>query len=171
MHGLSKRLALLTVIGAMGVTSAGLAAPPPGGPGGPGVDCRDPANARNPICLNLKHRPGPGMQNGMQNNAPLHTSPPPMNNNTPMGMPNWNFSTHDRDQFHQRFRSFNFGFFPAPGFSIRLGIAVPHNYQLRPVPRSIYRYYPQFRGYLYFVGRNGNFVIVNPRTYRIVAIL
>ena len=46
-------------------------------------------------------------------------------------------------------------------------VAVP----VRPVPRSVYKYYPQYRGYLFFVGRHGDFVIVSPRSHRIVAVL
>ena len=33
------------------------------------------------------------------------------------------------------------------------------------------RYYPQFRGYLYFVDADGDVVIVSPRSHRIIAIL
>ena len=83
----------------------------------------------------------------------------------------FNWSRHDRDQFHQRFHGFNFGTFGTPNFSIHLGVNVPHSYKLRTVPRSIYKYYPWFRGYLYFVTRGGDFVIVSPRSYRIVAVL
>ena len=206
MHKFATRLALLTVIGAMGATAApslSFAAPPPGGPG---VDCKDPANAKNPACLmpgmGMHHKPGPNDHKGPSGNMGGNNPPPPPtntnnpppppnnngnpppphngnppppphsgNNNFPFGGPNWNFSQHDRDQFHQRFNGLNFGFFPAPNFSITLGYQVPHHYNLRPVPRNIYRYYPQFRGYLFFVARNGDIVIVNPRTYRIVAIL
>ena len=83
----------------------------------------------------------------------------------------FNFSRSDRNSFHQRFRGFNFGFFPAPSFSVNLGVVVPRNFGLRPVPRSIYRFYPQFRGYLFFVTRRGDVVIVSRRTYRIVAVI
>jgi len=83
----------------------------------------------------------------------------------------FDWSRRDRDQFHQRFRGFDFGTFATPNFTIRLGIPVPHSYKLRHVPRSIYRYYPWFRGYLYFVDRRGDFVIVSPRSYKIVAVL
>ena len=83
----------------------------------------------------------------------------------------FSFSQHDRDQFHQNFGS-DFGTFASPGFTIRLGIGVPQSYHdLRPVPHKIYRMYPQFRGYLYFVSSRGDFVIVSPRSHRIVAVL
>jgi hypothetical protein len=82
----------------------------------------------------------------------------------------FNFSSGDRDQFHQRFRGFNFGSFGTPTFSISIGGHVPHTYGLKHVPRSIYAYYPQFRGYLFFVGRRGDLVIVSPNNYRIVAV-
>ena len=94
-------------------------------------------------------------------------------NNGPSNGPGgfFNFSPQQHDQFRQRFRSFNFGTFALPGFSITLGTPVPHHYRLRPVPYSIYHYYPQFRGYLFFATRDGDIVIVSPRTYRIVAII
>ena len=83
---------------------------------------------------------------------------------------NFNFSSGERDRFHQRFRGFDFGSFGTPTFSISIGGHVPHSYGLRHVPRSIYAYYPQFRGYLFFVGRRGDLVIVSPDNYRIVVI-
>jgi|GEM_PF-3184912 len=83
----------------------------------------------------------------------------------------FNWSRHDRDQFHQRFRGFNFGFFGVPNFSIHIGTAVPRSFNLRPVPRAIYRDYPWFRGYLFFVTRGGDIVIVSPRSHRIVGII
>lgn len=200
MNKLATRLVLVTALSVLGAPAVSFAAPP--GPGGPGIDCKDPANAKNPACMQGMHKPGgPGMHNdkpgmpgmgmgpgdkpGMGNpppKPPMGNPPPkpPMGNpppKPPMGNPppppggNWNFSQHDRDQFRQRFHGFNFGFFPVPNFSINLGVAVPHSYTLKPVPRGIYRDYPQFRGYLYFVSRNGDIVIVSPRSYRIVAIL
>jgi len=64
------------------------------------------------------------------------------------------------------------GTFAAPGFTVRVGVAVPHSYRdLRPVPRKIYRAYPQFRGYYYFVSNRGDFVIVSPRSHRVVAVI
>ena len=127
----------------------------------------------------------PGGQKPLRNGScppPLHS---PSNGKGPFNGPSdahndqpsfgangfFNFSPRQHDDFHQRFRSFNFGFFPLPGFSITLGTPVPHHYGLRRVPYGIYHYYPQFRGYLFFVTRNGDIVIVSPRSYRIVAIL
>jgi len=201
MPKLATSLALLTVIGAMGASSMSFAAPPP-------VDCKDPANAKNPACMapmNMhKGKPGPGMQmqphgdnkpmfnNNNNNNGPTpqqngnppkmgdhnpppmsnHNPPPPMgDHNPPPHNGNWNFSDHDRGQFRQRFGGFNFGYFPVPGFSIYLGVPVPHSYSLKTVPYSVWKYYPQFRGYFYFIGRNGDFVIVSPSSHRVVAIL
>jgi hypothetical protein len=83
----------------------------------------------------------------------------------------FNWSRHDRDHFHQQFHGFNFGFFGVPNFSIHIGTAVPRSFDLRPVPRSIYRDYPWFRGYLFFVTRGGDIVIVSPRSHRIVGII
>jgi hypothetical protein len=88
----------------------------------------------------------------------------------------FNFNQQDRSFFHRHFNGFsfgNFGFFGAPSFSITIGTGVPSTYHrhLRPVPSSVYRYYPWFRGYLFFVDRRGDFVIVSPRNFRIVAVL
>ena len=114
------------------------------------------------------HQHRGGTDNGRNGNWQNDNGPPQQGNNG-QGMGNW--SHRDRDQFHQRFGNFNFGFFAAPTFSIQLGVRIPHSYDLRPVPRSIYRSYPEFRGYLFFETRRGDFVIVSPRTYRVVAII
>ena len=88
----------------------------------------------------------------------------------------FSFNQQDRNFFHQHFRGFNFGnfgFFLTPNFSITIGTNIPSTYHrhLQRVPASIYRYYPWFRGYLFFVDRRGDFVIVSPRNFRIVAVL
>ena len=88
----------------------------------------------------------------------------------------FDFSQQDRSQFHQRFHGFNFGnfsFFFTPSFRITIGTTIPHTYRthLRPVPSSIYRYYPWFRGYFYFTDRAGDFVIVSPSNFHIIAVL
>lgn len=114
-----------------------------------------------------------GHQPGTNPNPPAGSPPPPTPGAGPNNGPSlsFNFSSGDRSQFHNRFRGLNFGTFGVPGFSISIGTTVPHSYGLKPVPRTIYKYYPQFRGYLFFVGRHGDFVIVSPRSYRVVAVL
>ena len=77
----------------------------------------------------------------------------------------------DRDQFRRHFRDFHFSPFPRPDFAIRPGMVVPRHYALRPLPRALFRNYPFYRGFLFFMTRDGSIVIVNPRTYRIVAII
>ena len=117
---------------------------------------------------------GPGDHgNGPGGNGPGNGPGPGAGGNGPGFPGGFNFSQHDRDQFHRRFGpGFNFGFnFGTPSFSIQLGTPVPRSYGLKPVPRSIYRYYPQFRGYLFFQTRRGSIVIVSPRSHRIVAVL
>jgi hypothetical protein len=174
MHKLSK-LALLAVAGGLTVVTPSFAAPPMGGPKGPPpIDCSLPQNAKNPLCLN----PGGNYRHGKGPNGPNGGPPPPpppgsTNHDNGPGPNGFNFSQHDRDQFHRRFGpNFNFGFsFGLPSFSIQLGTVVPRAYGLRPVPRAIYRYYPQFRGYLFFTTRHGSVVIVSPRSHRIVAVL
>lgn len=147
------------------------AAPGNGGPNakGPAVDCALPENANSPYCLQLKktnpNNPAHGTAGG---NSLSNATTSGKGSGGPGG---FTFSQHDRDQFHRDMRGFNFGVFATPNFSIRLGITVPHSYKLRHVPYRIYHRYPQFRGYLFFVARNGDVVIVSPRSFRIVAVL
>lgn len=194
MHKLSK-IALLAIAGSLSLYTPAMAQPAPSGR----IDCTLPENANNPFCLqqpNTRHRGGTSNNDNGGYNGPRVNAGPQgggtsggqtqsqtqtqTNNNGPSGSNSggtyqgprgFDFSRRDRDTFHQRFRGFNFGVFPTPSFSIRLGVRVPHSYALKPVPRSIYRYYPQFRGYLFFVTRNGSIVIVSPRSLRIVAVL
>ena len=194
MPRLTSRIALLAVAGILSAAPA-LAAPMAsssssngGNNGGTALDCSLPQNQNSPYCVQLKGRNsqssgpmvtggpngGSGPNNGPNNKGPNGGS----NQNNSGGPPNgsFNFNQHDRDQFHQRFRGFNFGnfgFFASPSFSITIGTPLPHSYQthLRPVPYSIYRYYPWFRGYLYFVDSHGDFVIVDAHRFHIVAVL
>ena len=170
MHAFTN-VALLAIAGSLSLSLPSLAAPPMS----PQQYCADPAHAQDPQCLpggQGKHRgPPPPNANGAPPPPNAGAAPPVANGGPPPPPNGFNFSRRDRDTFHQRFHGFNFGVFAAPGFSITLGVHVPHSYTLKHVPRSIYRYYPQFRGYLFFVARNGNIVIVSPRSYRIVAVL
>jgi hypothetical protein len=109
-----------------------------------------------------------GQGNGNSNNDNNNGAGSHPNGNGPTG---FNFSGHDRDMFHQRFRSFHFPSFAVPNFSVNVGVTVPRSYRLQPVPRDIYRDYPQFRGDLYFVLRDGSIAIVSPRSLRIIAVL
>jgi hypothetical protein len=181
-------LTLLALTAALAVATPAVAAPSMGMQFGNGgherVNCRLPQNANDPACMMPAGQPqqqpqgGGGGQgnwnhdgnggNGGQANAGGQPG---------MGGPNdhrqggFTFSSRDRNQFHQSF-GFSFGGFATPGFSINVGVAVPHSYNdLRPVPRKVYRAYPQFRGYLYFVSRRGDFVIVSPRSHRVVAVI
>ena len=174
------RIAVLALVGGLGSQRPppGFAAPPnpPNGQGAkvrvraatPPIDCSLPANAQNLPRLQQQNGPNGGQgkhqfpgqgqngngQNGQgnnnQNGQGNSNNHSPSNGMGPSGGGSFNFSSHDRSQFHQRFNGINFGFFGIPDFSIRLGVTIPHSYGLKPVPRSIYRYYPQFRGYLFF---------------------
>jgi hypothetical protein len=181
-----------------GMTPA-LAAPQNMGPSNNGgLDCSLPENANDPMCLQARPpsqpAPAPGNVPQKGTGGPVTSTPPvkggpayvapgkggaavpatkpaPSVKKPPPGPTGFKFSQTDRSRFHQQLRGYNFGFFPVPGFTINLGIGVPRSYALRPVPRAIYRYYPQFRGYLFFVSRRGDVVIVSPRTRRIVAVI
>ena len=185
MNRLSKRIALLTVVGVFSAMPA-FAAPPNSSSTQPGqddankstsaVDCSLPQNKLLDACKNyhpFKGSNGPN-GNGPGNNTTTNNMFGNGYNGPRQGT--FNFNQQDRNFFHQHFRGFNFGnfgFFGAPTFSITIGSNIPFRYHshLRRVPANIYRYYPWFRGYFFFVDARGDFVIVNPRNFRIVAVL
>jgi len=155
----------------------------------PAIDCSLPVNKFKDECRNAhqfgQHGSGP---NSNTNPNPNPNPNPTTNNNTNNngGMfgnryngpkpGTFNFNQQDRSFFHRHFNGFNFGsfgFFGAPTFSITIGTNIPFRYHnhLRHVPASVYRFYPWFRGYFFFVTARGDFVIVSPRTFRIVAVL
>ncbi len=216
MNKFVTRMALLALVGTM--TAGGALAAPGGGPGQM-PDCKDPANAKSPMCMHMKKGNGGGMGAGqmkgngqgggnsqMNDNGPdFKKGPFPGNgpgngpgkgpgngpgngpgkgpgNGPGMGGPGMGpgpsmglghsnrWDRHDRDQFRGFFRSFNFAF-GVPDFAIRPGVRVPRSFNLRPLPPQIFRYYPYYRGYLFFETRDGSIVIVDPRSYRIVDII
>lgn len=200
MSKYSTGVAVLAVVGLLTSVAPAFASPPSnfGGNMRPRVDCTlyptDPRCAQLPGKggANESHNGAQSFQGGGKgqggNGGPIlgENSSGPMADNGARGGPgdhggpdygpgpksgSFHWSRDDRDQFHRRFHGFNFGTFGTPNFSIHLGVNVPHSYKLRTVPRSISKYYPWFRGYLYFVARGGDFVIVSPRSYRIVAVL
>ena len=185
MHKLSK-VALLAVLAGVSAVPSAMAAPS-FSPQQLAQYCADPAHAQSQQCTQMNQGGGQNQgtgqnhgnkgMNGTGGTAGTNATPPPQQGGNPSQGSNgpslsFNFSSGDRNQFHQRFRGFNFGSFGTPNFSISIGGRVPHSYSsLKPVPRSIYRYYPQFRGYLFFEGRHGDIVIVSPKTYRIVTVI
>ena len=190
MPKLTTQLAMLVFAGTLAAISPALAAPTMGAGTHPAIDCTLTANANDPFCVaQAGHNNRPGNNNGNNNNGANNNggnnnagnnqnggSGQGQNNSGGQGFNHpdsngfFNFGQHDRDQFHQTFHGFNFGVFATPNFSINLGVRVPHAYNLRPVPRSIYRQYPQFRGDLYFV-THGTVVIVSPSSHKIVALI
>ncbi len=191
MTKVTSRVALMAVVSLLTVVPPAFAAGMPGnnnnGAGASmALDCSLPANLHNPLCAPSGPQGPNGNKGPMGNNGPNGNNGPMGNNNGPHGGPppgykgppsgTFNFNQQDRGYFDQRFRGYNFGnfgFFATLPFSIAIGTLLPHTYHshLRPVPYNVYHYYPWFRGYLYFVDRSGDFVIVSPRTYKIVAVL
>jgi hypothetical protein len=55
-------------------------------------------------------------------------------------------------------------------FSISVGTRVPRDVTFRPLPAEIVTIYPDWRGYEFILVRN-QIVVVDPRTYEIVAVL
>jgi hypothetical protein len=56
------------------------------------------------------------------------------------------------------------------GFSVAVGAVVPRTLALYPLPTTVATVVPQFRGYRY-VADQENIVIVEPRSYRVVAVM
>ena len=108
---------------------------------------------------------GPGDNSGFNNGDNRHRGP------GSFGGPGQHHDQGQEDQFRQLFNGFSAGMFARPFFDVRPGVTIPHSYRLRPVPRSIYRDYPEYYGYLFFIDRDGSIVIVSPRSHRIVDIL
>jgi len=197
MTRLSSRIALIALAGVMAVPPA-FAAPnnnnnnsPPATTGSP-IDCSLPINANLKYCMDLLKNKGPmggnpnangptgqggpmGQGGAMGNKGGFNPPGPPPNYKGPK--PNtFHWNQQDRNYFHQRFNFGGFGsfsFFLSPNFSITIGSALPNTYHshLKRVPYSVYHIYPWFRGYYFFIDRRGDFVIVNPRTFKIVAVL
>ncbi len=55
-------------------------------------------------------------------------------------------------------------------FSISIGTRVPREVSFHPLPAEIITYYPDWRGYEFFLVRD-QIVVVDPRTFEIVAVL
>ena len=55
-------------------------------------------------------------------------------------------------------------------FSIAVGTRVPRDVRFYPLPREVVTIYPEWRGYE-FVLVNGQIIVIDPRTFEIVAIL
>jgi hypothetical protein len=55
-------------------------------------------------------------------------------------------------------------------FDVRVGVAVPRTVRFAPVPTTLITIEPEWRGYDYFVYAD-QIIIVNPRTFEIVAVL
>lgn len=78
---------------------------------------------------------------------------------------------NDFRSFRDFRRQYDFPRFDQPRFSIRRGAPVPRSFRLRPLPFEMVIFYPQYRGFLYFMTRDGSIVVVSPRSYRIVDVL
>jgi hypothetical protein len=55
-------------------------------------------------------------------------------------------------------------------FSISVGTRVPHEMSFHPLPPEVVTYYPEWRGYE-FILVNDQIIVVDPRTFEIVAVL
>jgi hypothetical protein len=55
-------------------------------------------------------------------------------------------------------------------FSISVGTRVPHEMSFHPLPPEVVTYYPEWRGYEFFLV-NEQIIVVDPRTFEIVAVI
>jgi hypothetical protein len=55
-------------------------------------------------------------------------------------------------------------------FSIAVGTRVPRDVRFYPLPREVVTIYPEWRGYE-FVLVNSQIIVIDPKTFEIVAIL
>jgi hypothetical protein len=122
-------------------------------------------NNNNSFGIGNSNGPGNNDNGGFNNGDNRHRGP------GSFGGPGQHHDQGQEDQFRQLFNGFSAGMFARPFFDVRPGVTIPHSYRLRPVPRSIYRDYPEYYGYLFFIDRDGSIVIVSPRSHRIVDIL
>lgn len=187
MQRLQTKIALLTVVGLISAVPPVFAAPtiPNNNTNhnADAIDCSLPINVNNPYCLQQQGKNVGPKGPSTTNNTPTNNNPPPPpppnqgGGNYKGPKPGtFNFNPTDRRMFDQRFHGFGFGnfsFFFSPTFSISVGVSVPSHYRthLKRVPANVYRYYPWFKGYYFFVDKRGDFVIVSPRNWHIVAVL
>jgi hypothetical protein len=199
MKRFATHFALLALAGTLAVPAFAAAPTGPGGPGSTAPNCSDPALAKTPACLH-KRKPGMGAHpmgtTPMGNNppSPMHHNPPPPGKTPPPppppgktpqpplgpkgppgpGMPGMHPGHNGPPPGFQSFRhSYHFPHFAPPTFTVRPGISVPHHYHhwLRPLPPAFFGFYPMYRGFLFFVTPDGQIVIVDPRSFQIVAII
>jgi len=79
-------------------------------------------------------------------------------------------STEQRTQITTVIRSQHVQPLNNVNFTISVGTRVPRDVRFHPLPREVVTVYPEWRGYE-FVLVNNQIVVVDPRTYEIVAIL
>ena len=56
-------------------------------------------------------------------------------------------------------------------FDINVGVVVPQTVVLQPLPETIIKIIPRFKGFLFFLLPDGRIVIVSPSTHKIVLII
>jgi hypothetical protein len=78
-------------------------------------------------------------------------------------------SMQDRERLHRSF-DLEHGRLTNPSFDWHVGHRVPHNVHLSPVPLGVVGFFPDYRGYDYFVVGD-DVCIVNPQTYEVVDVI
>lgn len=81
-----------------------------------------------------------------------------------------NLTTEQQTQIRQSITELNV----APvtvNFDINIGVVVPQTVVLQPLPATVIKVLPRFKGYLFFLLPDGRIVIVSPSTHKIVLII
>jgi len=80
-------------------------------------------------------------------------------------------SSEQKTEIHQAITEVNVAPVTSVDFDVSVGVAVPKTIVLNPLPPTVIKIVPQFKGYLFFILPDGRIVIVEPSTLHIVYIL
>jgi hypothetical protein len=79
-------------------------------------------------------------------------------------------SAEHRAQFREHIRAEKVAPLTDVRFSVRIGEEIPRTVHFNRLPDRIFEYAPQYRGYEYILVGD-DIVIVDPRTFRIIAVI
>lgn len=82
-----------------------------------------------------------------------------------------NVTTEQKTTIRQSIKEVNVAPVTNINFDISIGVAVPHEVHLNPLPATIIKIVPEYSGYLFFVLADGRIVIVDPDSLEIVLII
>jgi len=82
-----------------------------------------------------------------------------------------NVTTEQQTTIKQEIKQVNVAPVTNINFNVAIGVAVPHEVRLTPLPATIVKIVPRFEGFLFFLLPDGRIVIVSPKTLEIVLII